>query len=144
MASKTKTRLRASAVCVVEEELLLVLLRDPLSGAERLFPPGGGIEAGEDALACALREALEETGYRVRALPRPPVVARYPFVWEGVSFDCTTTFFLCTLDEPMRAPGLVSDAPYHRGVVWIPVREAATSLGYDETIRAAVLGLIGS
>ena len=89
-----RKRMRASAVCVFRERLLCVELRDPSTRIVRLFPPGGAVEPGETAADAAVRETLEETGYRVRVTARDPVLARYPYVWNGERFDVSTSFFL--------------------------------------------------
>ncbi|MFF6772728.1 DUF6624 domain-containing protein [Streptomyces sp. NPDC012637] len=65
----------------------LCVTEHPRLGGELV--PGGHAEAGEDALATAVREVLEETGHRVRLLP-PPLPERYPHpatpsVWHVVS-----------------------------------------------------------
>ena len=55
---------RAVRVLVIDEEgrTLLTEFGDELTGRRWWVPPGGGIEAGEDDLACARRELLEEVG----------------------------------------------------------------------------------
>lgn len=57
--------------------------------------PKGGVEEGEDALACALREFEEELGSRPEGDPRPLCTVRQKggkwveaFALEG-DFDCT-------------------------------------------------------
>ena len=61
----TIPRIRASAVCVVHEHLLVVRLRDPATGAILHFIPGGKVEPGERPAHAAAREVLEETGLEV-------------------------------------------------------------------------------
>ena len=58
----------------------IALIRKPHFPADIWRPPGGGIKPGEDFVAGASREALEETGLRVelRALPRRRRDARVP------------------------------------------------------------------
>lgn len=53
---------RAIRILVVDTEgrTLLVEFGDDISGRRWWVPPGGGIEAGEDDVACAKRELLEE------------------------------------------------------------------------------------
>lgn len=59
-------RVRAAAIIVRGDELLLVHHIDPTSGKSYWVPPGGGLEA-EDAsvIHCAIRETFEESGLRV-------------------------------------------------------------------------------
>ncbi len=56
-------RVRASALILNEhDELLMVLHDDPLVKETWLMPPGGGLEAGENALEALVREVKEECG----------------------------------------------------------------------------------
>ncbi len=56
-------RVRASALILNEhDELLMVLHNDPLMKETWLMPPGGGLEAGENALEALVREVKEECG----------------------------------------------------------------------------------
>jgi len=56
-------RVRASAVIVNQQnEVLLVHHVDDLTGEAWLMPPGGGLEAGEDAKEAVIREVKEECG----------------------------------------------------------------------------------
>ena len=75
-----------------------VLVRQYRHGAQRitLELPGGLIDAGEDPAAAALRECLEETGYRGRAAhalgvlnPNPALFANrlYSFYATGVELE---------------------------------------------------------
>ena len=59
-------RIAAGGLVMRDGKLLLVSHRGP-TGNIFWIPPGGGMESGEGALACAEREVFEETGIRVRA-----------------------------------------------------------------------------
>lgn len=135
-------RERASGVCVHQGKLLTVLLRDPLTHTARLFVPGGAIEPGETPAQAAVRETLEETGYRVACLPRLPVVAHYPFTWAGNAIDVTTHFFAVALVDATAAAAPVNDASYLEGTRWIAVSEVRQQLGFDRNILAAVQQLL--
>ncbi len=124
-----KPRLRASAVCEAEGRLLLVRLRDPVSGEEALYPPGGAIEPGEAPEEAARRETLEETGVRVLVDPGRVLVDRYPFTWGGVLYDVTTHYFAATPEAPPveQLPRVV-DADYNLGAAWVPLDEALRAI----------------
>lgn len=140
MSFVTNTRLRASTVCVHDGKLLTVRLRDVVSGVERLFPPGGAVDAGETPAEAAVRETREETGYEVR-LTGAERVFHYPFQWAGKWYDCTTHFFRAELVDPAAEPAEAERDDMHQGVVWVPLPDVRESLAYDAYIRQAVLEL---
>jgi 8-oxo-dGTP pyrophosphatase MutT (NUDIX family) len=131
-------RLRASVVCEAEGHLLLVRLRDPVSGVEALYPPGGGVEEGEAPEETARRETLEETGLRVRVEPKLEVVDQYPFRWAGVDHEITTHYFAATLEDAfdLSIPQVV-DAPYNLGASWMPVGDALQAMSVHPVIASA-------
>jgi len=137
-----KERVRASAVCVHDRCLLCVRLRDPSTHVARLFVPGGAVEPGETPVQAALRETLEETGYRVRAEREQALVARYPFTWNEQRFQVTTHFFATQLIDPAAPPKVVSDAGYHEGVHWLPLDAVVAELGFCSEILSAVMQLL--
>jgi 8-oxo-dGTP pyrophosphatase MutT (NUDIX family) len=134
-----RKRLRASAVCEAEGCLLLVRLRDPVSGVEGAYPPGGAVEAGETAAEAARRETLEETGLRVRVDPERELVDVYPFRWAGEDREITTHYFAATLEDAFdtKLPDVI-DADYNLGALWLPVDEAMKALAAHPAIAAAV------
>jgi 8-oxo-dGTP pyrophosphatase MutT (NUDIX family) len=137
--NETAKRLRASVVCEAEGRLLVVRLRDPVSGVEAYFPPGGGVEPGEEPAETARRETLEETGLRVRVDSQAVLVETYPFRWAGVDYDVTTHFFGAALDQPFDPdiPAVV-DAPYNLGASWLPTSEALEAMSVHPAIASAV------
>ncbi len=138
-AGLVSERHRASAVCEAEEKLLLVRLRDPVSGEEALYPPGGAIEEGEAPSETARREVLEETGVAVVVDPNVVLVERYPFTWAGTAYDVTTHYFYATTASGQAdALSRVSDADYNLGAVWLPVIEALDALAVHPAIASAV------
>jgi len=60
------------AIIVQPSPDTIVLVRQlrPATGQELWEVPAGKLERGEDPLACATRELLEETGYRCRSMRR--------------------------------------------------------------------------
>lgn len=125
-------------VCQSEGHLLVVRLRDPVTGVEALYPPGGGIEEGETPAVTARRETLEETGLTVRVEPGIELVETYPFRWAGVDYDVTTHYFGATLESPFElAVPKVLDADYNLGASWVPVAEALEAMAIHPAIAAS-------
>jgi len=58
-------RIRASAIVVKDNRLLLVKHQHPVTGFEWWVPPGGRLEDGETIYECAKLETYEETGLTV-------------------------------------------------------------------------------
>src|SRR5689334_25360643 len=113
-------------------------MRVPGSGVERLFVPGGMIEPDEKPAAAAARETREETGFDVDVDVHSELIARYPFVWDGVEHDVTTHFFSASLrgSRAKQGPFLLDDV--HLGVVWLSLGRLDAELGFDANILPAV------
>src|SRR5439155_14381897 len=102
----------------------LALIRKPHFEQSIWRPPGGGIKPGEDVAAGAVREALEETGLRVR-LRRYLVATTARFTHAGRTLDWRTHVFLAdTADEELR-PG---DPEEIAGARWGTLDELAGPL----------------
>jgi 8-oxo-dGTP pyrophosphatase MutT (NUDIX family) len=107
----------AAAVVVRENKLLTVLLEDPTTKVTRHFLPGGKIEGLETPVDTAIRETLEETGYRVRVDLDSLRVHTGLFEWDGKLYNRENKIYRAhLLNETSQA---VSDASYHRGVEWM-------------------------
>jgi len=122
--------------------MLCVQLRDPHTCIARLFPPGGQVEPHETPAQAALRETLEETGYRVRLLPHRVHIARYPFTWSGQSFAVTTYFYAAGLVDASAAPSRVDDESYLEACHWLALEAIPFAFNYDQEILAAILRVL--
>lgn len=141
-------RRRASTVCVDNDRMLMVRLKDPHTGFQFLSPPGGAINPDETPLTAAIRETKEETGYVVELSERDltEVVVRYDFEWDGAINACETVFFLCEL-APSGSSSLVTGAAanepsYVLGPEWIEVDRVRDVLGYHKAVCEAVMKLL--
>ena len=90
--------------------VLLVRIEEPRTGRALWFPPGGGIEDGEDVETAAKREIAEETGLCDVELEAEIWHRRHIFSWRGVEFDQRERWFLAHVDrfEP-HGDGLTTD-----------------------------------
>lgn len=103
----------AAVVCLRGESVLLVQRgQEPNCG--RWSYPGGKIEAGESAREAAAREALEETGLRVRVLD---VVDVYDAIFPPFHYCVTDYLAVAEADAEPRASGDAMDAR------WVPFSE---------------------
>ena len=81
----------------------IALIRKPVYPEGVWRPPGGGIKPGEDVAEGAAREALEETGLRVR-LERYLVDARVRFLYKPHEIPWRTHVFLARTEDEEIAP----------------------------------------
>jgi ADP-ribose pyrophosphatase YjhB (NUDIX family) len=82
----------------------LALIRKPQFDPGVWRPPGGGVHVGEDFVAGAVREALEETGLRVE-LRRYLVQTHALFRNGGRELPWRTHVLLAETDDDELAPG---------------------------------------
>jgi 8-oxo-dGTP pyrophosphatase MutT (NUDIX family) len=85
----------AVRVLLLDEHDRLLLFRSvqPDTGAAFWFPAGGGLEAGEDVRAAAVREVEEETGLADVALGPEVWRRRHVFTWRGTRWDQRERWF---------------------------------------------------
>jgi 8-oxo-dGTP pyrophosphatase MutT (NUDIX family) len=90
-----KNRIRAAAIIVKDNKILLVRRIHPTANVTWWVPPGGGIEDIDTSLLdCVARETMEETGLRVSVAPQPRFIREYADVEHDtvnieIFFDAT-------------------------------------------------------
>lgn len=137
-----KFRIRSSVVVIHNDCLLAFRAKDPSSGREYLFLPGGEIEENETPLQTSVRETLEETGYQISVDAESAIDKDYQFHWNSEDYSCTTIFYRGKLINPFRSPEKVEDVGYNLGVVWVPKSEVSEKFNYTPEILDAILNLI--
>ena len=112
-----------------------VLVRQYRHGARRvtLEMPGGLIDAGEEPAAAALRECLEETGYRARTAQPLGVVRPNPALFSNRLFTFYATGV--ELERPIQNTGTEVTE-----VVLVPVADLEALLVSGEIDHALVAG----
>lgn len=100
---RSGVRVAARALLVdPAQRLLLFQGVDPYAPEESFwFTAGGGLEPGEELLACAHRELREETGLLVppERMVGPVWLRRVRFTFEGVEYDSDEWFFHAALTD---------------------------------------------
>lgn len=135
-------RRRTALLCLRDNCVLCIELRDPVTLKRFWSLPGGEIEPGESAADAAARETLEETGYTARVQPDPVIIHRYLFRWAGKVYDCETCAFLGEVTSPV--PAKVDDADYLLGCRWIPASRLAGLMADHPDILEIAQTLLGS
>jgi len=59
-------RIHLTVATVVEKNGMFLMVRETQNGVQVINQPAGHVEPGEDVIAAALRETMEETGWEVK------------------------------------------------------------------------------
>ena len=111
-------------------EVLLIQQHSSLTGHTYWVFPKGHPEAGEQPQATAARELAEETGLvPAEFIAAPPFVLEYSFRAEEVLIKKRVEFFLALITDTEP----VIDGEEVVAAVWLPLREAAARLDYENT-----------
>ena len=122
----------ASGGIVIDAGKVLLLRKRALG---EIVLPKGHIEPGETPEQTALRETIEETGYR-----HPRIVAglgteQARYVFQGRQYTRDETYHLMALDNHERTDGDgYDDAAHDRKtfeLLWAPLEEAAGLMSFE-------------
>lgn len=117
----------AGGVVLRQQEVLLIRVSD-IKGRPIWSFPKGRLDAGETAAEAALREVLEETGWRCR-IEAALSTTEYWFQREGRRFRKTVVWFKMTPIEQAGVPdGEVED------VQWVDRQAAFSRLSYASDV----------
>jgi 8-oxo-dGTP diphosphatase len=103
LATHNPVRTHDVTLLILDPSERLALIRKPPFAEGVWRPPGGGIKPGEDFVAGAVREALEETGLRVE-LTRYLVASQAQFRNGGRTLSWRTHVFLAETKDMELAP----------------------------------------
>ena len=104
VATHNSTRTHDVTLFILDPDRRLALIRKPQFAEDVWRPPGGGIHPGEDFVAGAVREALEETGLHVE-LRRYLVASRALFTNAGRELHWRTHVFHAETTDTDIVPG---------------------------------------
>jgi len=124
IATHNTKRTHDVTLVILDPSRRLALIRKPHFAADVWRPPGGGVKPGEDFVAGAIREALEETGLHVE-LTRYLVASRALFSNAGRELRWRTHVVLAETTEEELAPADVEEIAAAR---WGTLEELAGPL----------------
>ena len=110
-------------------KVLLVQVKN-MKGKKIWTFPKGHMEPGETPRQAALREVLEETGYRAQII-RPVIRVKYAFTFQGNYIRKTVQWYLMTKLGRIGKP----DASEILDVRWVSVAKAKEMVLYPSDMR---------
>jgi ADP-ribose pyrophosphatase YjhB (NUDIX family) len=135
-----RSRIRGAAVIVHEGAIALAKHDDHELDYVWWSPPGGSADGRETILACAEREAMEETSLRVvaeRPIYAQELINRH---WKNRTLEL---FILCHLVEGVSPDGIRADNEISEAR-WFTWEETAGELILPEIFREVVWGDIAA
>lgn len=132
----TRINLVTAGGAIFHEGKVLVI-KSPSRNAIAL--PKGRVDPGETIQETAVREVLEETGYKTRVVSELGT-HEYDFEQNGQEYHKTVTYFkLELIDESAPQQNLQEGEDFE--VMWVSPEEAISLLTYDdarEVLRRAI------
>lgn len=119
---------KTSAGGVIFHDGKFLLIKWKSQGTVEL--PKGTVEAGETLKEAALREVLEETGYKARIIEKLNTF-NHVFTWhDGVTYDKTVHYFLMHLEDEKKHQHQRQDNEDFVNK-WVPIAEAERQLTHS-------------
>ena len=98
-----------AVLLALDGSLLLMRLREPVSGVKLWLVPGGGIEPDETVEACLRREVLEETGLKLTEVGPLVWLRDHTFRWNGALIRQREQFHLVRVPRFEPTPSRMRD-----------------------------------
>jgi len=133
-----KNRIRAAAIIIDNDRILLVKHVHPKTKFEWWVPPGGGIEISDNSVIdCIIRETYEETGYSINVDKEPK------FLREFLDIENDTLnlelFFTATIISGNKTIENIydngSDEKYIKAVEWLSLKQIQSIQIYPEELK---------
>jgi len=133
-----KNRIRAAAIIIDNNKILLVKHVHPITGFEWWVPPGGGIEVSDNSIKdCIIRETFEETGYKINVASEPK------FLREFLDIENDTLnmelFFTATIAGGNKTINNIygngDDEEYIKAAEWLSIKQIQSIRIYPEELK---------
>ncbi|MGH3417918.1 MAG: NUDIX domain-containing protein [Actinocrinis sp.] len=138
--SQVVLRVDAASMCVLVNERAEVLMKR----RHRFIPdldvwelPGGYLNEGEDAAAAAVREAVEETGWR-------PGRVEHLVTFEPMTGTASAPNHVYLGLDPQRVDGAAVDVNESGELRWIALADVPAMIGGMTLGAASVIGLLAA
>lgn len=133
-----KHRIRAAAIIIHDERILLVKHVHPTTGFTWWVPPGGGVEfVDTSVIDCVVREVFEETGLHVRVSDDVQFVREF---FDGINETLNIELFFDAhiVSGEITTENIVgngTDEDYIKEVKWFRIEELHDVIIFPNELR---------